>query len=424
MYDNKNSLFTHHPKFYIPLFILFCALSILLHLKSFTVRHIEGDEIVYLTLAREMNWDLSHYTTMDDPIVKQFPYENYKQPIFNHPPLFPLVLKVGYALGDPVLIGLIFQNAAMIFLLFFVWRICVFLDISKSLVPMVYATFVFCPVLLFSTTRLHIDGPLSSFVFCGISLYIEAIYSGSLRKAFFAGLILIMAFNTMYTAIIILPILLLIQAAYLYSKRRIYREKDRTKHFLTDWHNWKCFSIVMILVLTIGLQHYYRILITYGTLMPWKYWTSTADPTQWNAFLRDIHMRTRPHMFLYLLITFPILMIMGTRFFSKSIKHYLNRDRGEIIYFGMFVYLLICCFIYQYFQMRYYTIVFPFFYVCIPLIIEVAEGPFKKIIISAVGVSLLLMITTGFINTIIFPESAKIIPSLIYYIPYLRQFYM
>ena len=165
MYNYENKLYAYHPKFYITLFILFCALSILLHLKSFTVRHIEGDELVYLTLAKEVNWDLSHYTTMDDPQISQFPYGTYKQPLFIHPPLFPLVLKIGYALGNPVMIGLIFQNLAMMFLLFFVWRTCVFFDITRNLVPMIYATFVFCPILLFSTTRLHIDGLLAIFAF-------------------------------------------------------------------------------------------------------------------------------------------------------------------------------------------------------------------------------------------------------------------
>ncbi len=424
MYDNKNNLFTYHPKFYVPLFILFCALSILLHLKSFTVRHIEGDEIVYLTLAREVNWDLSHYTTMDDPRVSQFPYGTYQAPLFIHPPLFPLILKIGYALGNPVMVGLIFQNLAMIFLLFFVWRVCVFLDISKYLVPIVFATFIFCPLLLFDTTRLHMDGLLAIFVFCGISLYIEALYTESVPKAFYAGLILITALNIKFQAVLILPPLLFIQVAYLYRKRYIYHEKKQTKPFLTDLHNWKCFSIVMILVLTIGLQHYYRVLFTFGNLMPWKYWTATGDPTQWNAFLKSMHMRTRPDMFFYLLSTFPILMILGTRFFFKSMKYYISRNKGEIIYFGMFIYLLTCAFIYQYTVMRYFALVFPFFYICIPLIIEVATEPFKKIIIGGVGVSLLLMITTGFFNTIVFPETAKIVPSLIYYIPFLQHFYM
>ncbi len=222
MINNENKLFTHHPKFYVPLFILFCALSILLHLKSFTVKHVEGDEVVYLTLAREVNWDLSHYTTMDDPRVSQFPYGTYQAPLFIHPPLFPLVLKIGYALGNPVMVGLIFQNLAMMFLLFFVWRVCVFLDISKYLVPIVFATFIFCPILLFDTTRLHMDGLLAIFAFCGISLYIEAIYSESVPKAFYAGLILITALNIKFQAVLILPPLLFIQAAYLYSKRYIY----------------------------------------------------------------------------------------------------------------------------------------------------------------------------------------------------------
>jgi hypothetical protein len=41
-------------------------------MKSFYVEHNEGDETVFRTLAKEMNWDLSHYTIRDNERVRRF----------------------------------------------------------------------------------------------------------------------------------------------------------------------------------------------------------------------------------------------------------------------------------------------------------------------------------------------------------------
>ena len=56
----------------IALLVFFFSLSALLHVRTFTVPHDEGDETVYLGLAREMGWDFSNYTTRDLPGIRRY----------------------------------------------------------------------------------------------------------------------------------------------------------------------------------------------------------------------------------------------------------------------------------------------------------------------------------------------------------------
>ena len=73
---------SRYPLALLGFFLLLC---VLMHAKSFSVSHIEGDEIVYLTLAREMNWDFSGYSTQHDAAVRRFPHSIYRQELFHHP---------------------------------------------------------------------------------------------------------------------------------------------------------------------------------------------------------------------------------------------------------------------------------------------------------------------------------------------------
>src|ERR1700733_6103280 len=76
--------------------LIWCAgVTVLLHCPMLFKSHFEGDEVAYFVLSQRMGWDLSNYTTKDDPRVNTFPYTIYRNPVFHHPPLLPLVLKAG-----------------------------------------------------------------------------------------------------------------------------------------------------------------------------------------------------------------------------------------------------------------------------------------------------------------------------------------
>jgi len=403
------------------LFIIVSLISILFHLKSFYLTHNEGDEIVLKTLAKEMNWDLSHYTTMDDKRVRQFPSKIYRQRLFFHPPFYALVLKFGQFLGDSVLWGLLFQNVSFILLIGFMCRVLFVLRLSRSAVVMALAFLVLCPVLLYSTTKLHVDGLLSIYFFCGVTLFVESLIKESLIKSFLSGILLIIALNMKYTALAMTPILFFVQVYYLYIK--IDHDKN-CQQIVFDWENWKYFLIMGIPVLLLGGQHFVRFFLEYGTLSPRHFSTTMEEALAWNRFLVTVLSRTRFHSISYLLAIFPLFSIYLTPPLWIYCKNHFKTKEWGFIYVAISVYLLVIFFLYSYKQLRYLAPIFPFTYLAIILVWEKASPRVQKYYSGLIIISLFLMCTTGFRNIILFPLSAKIVPSIFDYIPFLQKYYL
>ena len=198
-----------HPAFKAYFFIwsISVAASLFLHAHSFWLQHEESDEIVYVALARRMSWDLSDYSTRDIPGIRLLPYSIYRQPLFHQPPLYPLILKLGSRIGNPVTCGLVFSCGSMVLLLWTTWRWMVFVQMPPSWAAAGFAGLVFCPPLLASTFLLHLDGLLGIYAACGIIFYIEALEHCSVFRAALAGLLLAAAFNLRYNSLLILPLI-------------------------------------------------------------------------------------------------------------------------------------------------------------------------------------------------------------------------
>jgi hypothetical protein len=94
---------------FIQFYLLVGLLGSMIHLPTFFIDHQEGDELVYLGLSQEMSWSLQNYSTAGLPGVSEFPAKLYREPLFLHPPLYPLLLKTLSLLGPPVLLGLAFN---------------------------------------------------------------------------------------------------------------------------------------------------------------------------------------------------------------------------------------------------------------------------------------------------------------------------
>ena len=143
---------------YRHLWLFAVGISALIHFQSFWIPHIEGDEEVYLALSREIHWDLSHYTTRDDLEIREFPDSIYRSNLFHHPPLLPLVMKLGGTLfGTPVAAGLLFQNFAMWVLLYYTCALDGVSANADRLGAIAFAAVTFCPLLLSSSMLLHHD---------------------------------------------------------------------------------------------------------------------------------------------------------------------------------------------------------------------------------------------------------------------------
>jgi hypothetical protein len=403
----------------LSLLLFFCALSVLLHLRSFTVPHQAGDEVVYRTLAGEMEWNLSHYTTMDRAPVNGLPWPLYRSPLFIHPPLLPLVLKLGNAIGDSTPGGLVFMIASMCLLLAFVARTLRSFEASQTVTGWALALTTLCPVLLVTTTRLIPDGLLAIYLFCGISLAIESFRDGSSRKMLVAGLLLVVGFNAKYTALVALPILPALQAFHLHARGG----HDDLARTIRDPRNWRLFAVLLVPVLLFGLQHDYRFLMQYGTLSPAPLVTPDAGATL-SPWVESVYARTHLHMLWYLLAIFPLLSIAASRRFHRTTLAILRDRRWECVYVLIFLYLVGILFAFQHREMRYMAPAFPFFYVSIALTWRYHDVAWRRRVAYLVVLSLVLMVTTGYANTIAHPTNAKIVPSLIQYLPGLAKFYL
>ena len=402
-----------------PLLLFFCALSVGLHLRSFVVPHQAGDEVVYRTLAGEMGWDLSHYTTMDRAPVNEHPWPLYRSPLFVHPPLLPLVLKLGNALGDATAGALAFMTASSCLLLAFVSRTLRSFDTSETVTGWALALTTLCPVLLFTTMRLFTDGLLAIYLFCGISLAVESFRDGSSRKMFLASLLLVVGFNARYSALVALPIVPALQAFHLHEQGR----RDGLPQAIRDARNWRLFVVLLVPVLLFGLQHYYRFFLHYGTLSPARLTTPDAGATL-SPWVQSVYARTHLHMLWYLLAICPLLLIVASGRFHLTTLRILRDRRWECVYVLIFLYLFGVLFALQHSEERYLAPAFPFLYVSIALTWRYHDVAWRRRVAYLMVLSLVFMVTTGYENTIGHPTNAKIVPSLIGYLPALKRFYL
>ena len=207
-------------KAYFFIWSISVAASLLLHAHSFWLQHEESDEIVYVALARRMSWTISDYSTRDIPGIRLLPYSIYRQPLFHRPPLYPLILKLGSRIGNPATCGLVFSCGSMVLLLWTTWRWMVFVQMPPSWAAAGFAGLVFCPLLLASTSLLHLDGLLGTYAACGLVFYIEALEHCSVFKAALAGLLLAAALNLRYNSLLIVPLIPALQAFQLYRLTR------------------------------------------------------------------------------------------------------------------------------------------------------------------------------------------------------------
>ena len=181
---------------------LWCAgVTVLLHCPMLFKSHSEGDELAYFVLSQRMGWDLSNYTTKDDPRVNTFPYTIYRNPVFHHPPLLPLVLKAGAqftanpllyltGLGPPrsrggaaadvvaqpaVAAAFLFNVFVCVAALWYACRLLVLCEIEPQYGTAALAGITLCPLVLFSTVRIHHDGLAGLLLLCGFVAFAESL---------------------------------------------------------------------------------------------------------------------------------------------------------------------------------------------------------------------------------------------------------
>ncbi len=198
----------------------------------------------------------------------------------------------------------------MLLLLYYVWRWMAFLRIPPTWGIAAFAGVTFCPLLLSSTTMLHIDGLLGIYLACGLIAYIEALDEPSVGRALLAGLLLTDRAQPPLQRVDRVAAVALAECGISLAATHAPRTpKDQPA--ATPRHPrrlWIVFAIVVGLVATVGMQHYYRILATYGTLDPAaSFVRPDPTPAQFNPYVRMILQQQRWKMVAFLVMIFPVL---------------------------------------------------------------------------------------------------------------------
>jgi hypothetical protein len=442
---------------YLVIFAWCAAVTVLLHCPMLFKTHSEGDELAYYVLSQRMGWDLSHYTTKDDPRVNAFPYTVYRNPLFHHPPLLPLVLKAGsHFTANPLLqlmrtgaprtrrdanadsvaaesvaAAFLFMVVVYIAALWYACRLLVLLEVEPRYGAAALIGITLCPLVLFSTVRIHHDGLAGLLLFCGFVAFAEALERGGVVAAIEAAFWLVAAMNVRFNAIAALPLILLMPLYALTRQPKLAPKSSQEPSMNSPQSThlrprWLVPAIVIGAVLTLGMQHYYRLFAVYGTLSPWAFVQPIGDVTKFSPFLAIIERMSRSWVCWELAAMFPFAIL----FIAPWIVRQYGRDWRARKWSVWFAFVFACMFLTQivfaYKQVRYFAAVTPFMHACWPDILR--RSPQREWVKWSIwgmgGVTLLLMITTGFLNASLHdPDQTLVLPSITIYWPTLLDAY-
>jgi hypothetical protein len=408
--------------------------------------HSEGDEFVYYVLSQRMGWDLSNYTTKDDPRVNDFPYTIYRGPVFHHPPLLPLVLKAGSQFTmNPLLLlpgvaatrlkadsrapivpaecvaaAFAFQVFVCVAALWYAWRFAVLVELEPQWGIASLVGIAICPLVLFSTVRIHHDGLMGLMLLCGLVAFAEAIDKGRLLCAVEAAVWLVAAMNVRFNAIAALPVILLMPFYRRTPDRDSVPRRMGRNVTIASRPRWLVASIVFVAVLTLGLQHYARLFAAYGTLWPSAMIQPLAGVTKFSPFLAFVEKMDRTWVCWELVAMFPLAILFLAPWNLRQFVEDLRARRWPVAFVAAFGFLFAVQLVFAYKPVRYFAAVTPLMHLSWPYLLK--TGASRPCALwsgwGIAGVTALLMITTGFLNaTLHEPDQAAVIPSLVFYWP-------
>jgi hypothetical protein len=429
---------------------LWCAgITILVHCPMLFKPHAEGDELVYYVLSQRMGWDLSNYTTKDDPRVNDLPYTIYRGPVFHHPPLLPFVLKVGSQFrmnplllvpgvanprakadsptvsGECVAAVFVFEIFVCVATLWYAWRFAVLVGLEPRWGIASLVAISVCPLVLFSTVRIHHDGLMGLMLVCGLVAFAEALDKGRLLFAVEAAVWLVATMNVRFNAIVALPIIL----GMPFYRRNVDRRSDRPRNgkgakkiipVQATRPQWLVAAIVVTAVLTAGLQHYFRLFAAYGTLWPTTMIQPLPGVSQFSPLLALVDRMNRSWVCWELVAMFPLALLFAAPWNVRQFAEDMRARRWPPVFVAAFAFLFVVQLVFAYKPVRYFAAVTPLMHLCWPYLLRIM--PARPWLVGSTwgvaGLTVLLMITTGFLNaTLHDPDQAAVIPSLVLYWP-------
>jgi 4-amino-4-deoxy-L-arabinose transferase-like glycosyltransferase len=302
------------------------ALTFMLHVRTGTAPHTEGDEVVYLGLSQEMGWDLSNYTVRDVPRVNRLPNALYRSEVFPHPPLYPYLLKLFDApfrtgaervldLWPLLAIGLGLKLLAV----FTMRRLLRRLSGVEWVAALGAFAVAAAPILSFTSTRLLTDTAFEALLLWSVAALIEAVHSERLRDWFLGGLAFSLFLNTKYQAIGFLPVPAIVLSYVLVGQQS--RRAWLARH-------GKHIAVAALPVLLLGLSHHLRMWWVYGTpgiahLMEVQY------PA--NEFVTRLANRSLPQLWFYMLLMYPAWVLwLSPMYWSGWVASLRERDASAL----------------------------------------------------------------------------------------------
>jgi hypothetical protein len=396
-----------------------------------------------------MGWDLSNYTTKDDPRVNDFPYTIYRGPVFHHPPLLPLVLKAGSQFTmNPLLLlpgvanpraknsadsqivpsecvaaGFAFQVFVCVATLWYAWRFANLIELEPQWGIAALAGIALCPLVLFSTVRIHHDGLMGLMLVCGLVAFAEALDRGRVICAVEAAVWLVAAMNVRFNAIAALPILLLMPFYRTMAEERPAIGRGTKKSLpsaRTARPRWLIAGIVLLPVLTLGLQHYVRLYAAYGTLWPTAMIHPLPGVSKFSPLLALVERMNRTWVGWELAAIFPLAILFVAPWNLRQFFTDLRARRWPAAFVAAFGFLFAVQFVFAFKPVRYFAAVTPLMHLCWPYLLRTRPPqPWMGWSTWGVaGLTVVLMVTTGFLNaTLHDPDQAAVIPSLVFYWP-------
>jgi len=414
-------------------FAMAATLSILLHVPAFFREWKEGDEIVYLELARLMKWDLSHYNTQDSPRVQNWPYSIYRQPLFHHGPLYPLILKLGISVGAPAETGLTFALLCMIGLLAAITATPRILPCDRIALA---AGLLFCavePLQVFTTTRLLHDGLSGILLAGGLLAYVGALDRRSAALAVAAGLLLSASLNMRFNCLVALPLIPLLQLFSLYRDRRLAAgvgvatgggaEAPDARPVWQRPAHWTVFAIVSGLVMTLGMQHFYRLLAEYGTLSPSAIIVPVPNIHEILPVTVFWDNQTRLQSTFHLAVMMPVLLLALSPPVLGQVFEGFRAGHWCAALWASLGYLFACWFWFSHTQLRYAALWTPLFCLLLPWMLWATVRKFPRTVVTVLALTLVSSISSDYWSTVFDQSTAEIVPAFYFYFPFLSPLY-
>jgi len=399
-----------HRKFFLLLFVIVALFQV----ASIFSPHIEGDELVYLSLSKNMGWDLTNYTVMDVAPLNQFPNRLYREPVFIHPPLFPLILKTGALLINPVLFGILFNGMLKFALAVLMWRFALALGSSMMTAQAVAVFVTACPILGFISSRILIDMSFTLSIVAAIFLLIRSVGSDTYKNLTLAVICICILLNTKIQAVLYLPLFAFL---YIMAIRSAFQ-----KQLLTSIALRKQILISILLIGVVGLSHHFRLLLNLG-FQECLHILDVEKP--FNPFMLRIIARSLPKYIVYLAMIHPIVVILVAPRFWIEVRQSIGNIPDPVLYLGLSIlYSTLVTLLLSPAQERYWAHVFPLIFLFIAVLYEKRCEVFKKTgnyrLIYASYIVLLFMnqfdtnvLTAGSRTAIVFPATMKLFPFLL-----------